>query len=219
MKFVSGSLFIKSLVVVILLLPTLRVMAGSESIVYQNECMGCHVGQTKDGGVIVNELRGPPLGGLGKQYILRQLKGFKYGWRGAGHPAARSMSDAIANYSDEELKEISHWAANIQSDKHFDYSLGKGSDGYQLYSDKCKGCHDSVIGRYMTESPKINYLDTDYIIRQLHFFDEGSRNFDQPTKHQLKMQTVIKSLTDDEFEVLTRFIASASLNKDEGTDE
>ncbi|WP_299085319.1 hypothetical protein, partial [uncultured Paraglaciecola sp.] len=102
MKFVSGSLFIKSLVVVILVLPTLRVMAGSESIVYQNECMGCHVGQTKDGGVIVNELRGPPLGGLGKQYILRQLKGFKYGWRGAGHPAARSMSDAIANYSDEE---------------------------------------------------------------------------------------------------------------------
>ena len=71
----------------------------------------------------------------------------------------------------------------------------------------------------MTGSPKLKYLDVDYIVRQLHFFDEGFRNFDQPTKHQLKMQTVVKSLTDDEFEVLTRFIASASLKKDEDLDE
>ena len=186
------------------------VVADDKSLVYQNECLGCHTGSNSNGNVT-----GPPLGGLTETYVLRQLEAFRYGWRGAGHPAARLMSDAIASYSDEELKDISHWASNIQSDKHFDYSLGKGSDGYQLYSDQCKGCHDSTIGRYMTGSPKISYLNTDYIIRQLHFFDEGLRELDQPTKHQLKMKTVVQSLTDDEFEVLARFITSASLDKDE----
>jgi cytochrome c553 len=210
----SGNMTAKHLAAVILVLSASAVMADDEYIVYQNECIGCHVGSTSNG-----DVTGPLLGGLADKYILRQLKAFKHGWRGAGHPAARTMSDAIASYSDEELKDISHWASNIKSDKHFDYSLGKGRDGYQLYSDKCKGCHDSVIGRYMTESPKISYLDTDYIIRQLHFFDEGFRNFDQPTKHQLKMQTVVKSLTDDEFEALTRFIANASLDRDEDLDD
>ena len=190
------------------------VMADDKSIVYQNECLGCHTGSNSNGNVT-----GPLLGGLTETYVLRQLKAFRDGWRGAGHPAAKSMSDAITRYSDDELKVISHWASNTQSHKHFDYSLGKGGDGYQLYSDKCKGCHDSVIGRYMTGSPKISYLDTDYIIRQLHFFDEDFRGFDQPTKHQLKMQTVVKSLTDDEFEVLTRFIARVSLDKNEDIDE
>jgi len=199
---------------VILVFPASAVVAADDSIIYQNECLGCHVGSRGNG-----DVTGPPLGGLKESYILRQLEAFKHGLRGAEHPAARSMSDAITRYSDDELKVISHWASNTQSDKHFDYSLGKGGDGYQLYSDKCKGCHDSVIGRYMTGSPKISYLDTDYIIRQLHFFDEDFRGFERPTKHQLKMQTVVKSLTDDEFEVLTRFIARVSLDKNEDIDE
>lgn len=200
--------------VVILVFSASIAVADDESIVYQNECLGCHIGSTSN-----SDVTGPPLGGLAEKYILRQLNAFKHGRRGAGHPAARSMSDAITNYSDEELKGISRWASKVQSEKNFDYSLGEGRGGYKLYRDKCKGCHDSVIGRYMTGSPKISSLDTGYIIRQLHYFDEGFRGFDQPTKHQLKMQTVVKSLTDDEFEVLTRFIAHASLDKDEKPDE
>lgn len=210
----SGGLIERLFAAVILAFLASTVVADDESIVYQNECLGCHVGSTSS-----SDVAGPPLGGLSYKYILRQLKAFQHDWRGAGHLAARTMSDAIANYSDKELKEISHWASNIQGEKHFDYSLGEDSDGYQLYGDKCKGCHDSVIGRYMTDSPKISCLDTEYIIRQLHFFDEGFRNFDQPTKHQLKMQTVVKSLTDDEFEALTRFIANASLDKYENLDD
>ena len=210
----SGGLIKRLFAAVILAFLASTVVADNESIVYQNECLGCHVGSTSN-----SDVTGPPLGGLADKYILRQLKAFKHGWRGAGHPAARTMSDAVASYSDEELKDISHWASSIKSDKHFDYLLGKGRDGYQLYGDKCKGCHDSVIGRYMTGSPKISYLDTDYIIRQLHFFDEGFRNFDQPTKHQLKTQTVVRSLTADEFEALTRFIVNASLDKYENLDD
>jgi len=201
---------LKTLAVAILLLPMLPAMAGIEAIVYQNECMGCHIGPTKDGSVT-----GPPLGGLSEQYILRQLEGFKYGWRGAGHPAARTMSQAISSYSDQELREIASWASKIKSERHFDYKLGRGNSGYELYRDKCKGCHDSAIGRRMTGSPRLKNLDVDYIVRQLHFFDEQLREFKQPTKHQLKMQSVVQTLTDDEFEVLTRFIIGGSLDKRE----
>ena len=208
------SMFVKSAVLLIFMLPTLRAMASSETVAYQNECMGCHDGQNKARLVV-----GPPLGGLGEQYILRQLEGFKYGRRGSDHSAAQIMSQAIGRYSDQELKEIARWASKIKSSQHFDSALGEGSDGYQLYQEKCSGCHDSRVGRFMTGSPKLRNLEVDYIIRQLHLIDDGFRNFDQPTKHQLKMQTVIKSLTDDEFEVLTRFIARASLDKNEDIDE
>lgn len=205
---------INFLVVVILLLPTLHAMAGSGSDSYQNECMGCHVSQTNNASSV-----GPPLGGLSKQYILRQLKGFKYGWRGAGDPTAQSMSEAVEKYSDEELGAIAEWASNIKSNRKFENSREKGGEGYQLYQDRCKGCHESGIGRFMTGSPNLKYLDADYIVRQLQFFDKGHRGFDQPTKHQLKMQSVVRSLTDDEFEMLSRFITNASLITDEDLDE
>lgn len=201
-------------VFVVLAIPALAAMGDNESIVYQDECLRCHVGPANK-----EEANGPPLGGLSEQYILRQLEGLKYGWRGAGHPAAGIISQAISSYSDQELQDIARWASNIESEKHFDSSLGQGSTGYQLYADKCKGCHDSVIGRYMTGSPKLKNLDVDYIIRQRHYFDEGFREFEQLSKHQLKMQTVIHSLTDDEFEVLTRFIDSASWDNGENSDE
>ena len=212
----SGNWFVPITIfaLVVSMISPLAAMADNESIVYQNECLGCHGGSASN-----EEVTGPPLGGLTEQYSLLQLEGLKYGWRGAGHPAARIMSRAISSYSDQELLDIAHWASNIESEKHFDYSLGQGNAGYQLYVDKCKGCHDSAIGRFMTGSPKLKNLDADYIIRQLHFFDEGFRGFEQPSKHQLKMQTVIQSLTDDEFEVLTRFIDSASLDNGENSDE
>lgn len=183
-------------------------LAESETIAYQDECMGCHAGSEGDA-----ETTGPQLGGLGEQYILRQLQDFKYGRRGTGHPAARAMSEAITKYSDQELKTIAQWASDAPSSVRFDYSSGKYSSGYQLYNAKCKGCHDSFIGRYMTGSPKLNNLDTVYIVRQLLLFDQGFRNFEEPTKHQLKMKTVIQSLTEEELASLTRFVETTSLNK------
>jgi len=199
---------------IILVLTSPLVIADDEYLTYQNECLGCHVGSKNH-----EYDTGPPLGGLTEQYILRQLEGFKYGRRGIAHPAARTMSQAISGYSDEELREIARWASNIKGERHFDYTLGKGSKGYELYREKCKGCHEGAIGRRMTDSPKLRNLDVDYIVRQLHFFEEQLREFDEPTKHQLKMQTVVQSLTEEEYEALSRFILGASLDRRDDSSE
>ncbi len=181
---------------------------------YQSRCLSCHAGLKSD-----NKNQGPQLGGLSKDYILGQLHNFKKGRRGEGHQLARAMSDAVKMYHDEELNMLARWASSIKSKQYFRYSQAKNSDGYKLYKEKCKGCHNSMIGRFITGSPKLRNLDGAYIIRQLDFFNKGLRVFDQPTKHQLKMQTVVKSLNDEEFEALTHFITIASQAKYEGLDE
>ncbi|MBL4761125.1 MAG: hypothetical protein JKY93_00325 [Gammaproteobacteria bacterium] len=207
-------LTVKTLVAVILLVVGIVALAEDNNVAYEKSCLSCH-GSTVTDGVA----SGPQLGGLSKQYILEQLKGFREGLRGAGDPEAQLMSEAIKQYRGEELSEIAQWASNSESKQRFDDSRVKDSKGYQIYVDRCKGCHSSMVGRLMTGSPRLSELDSGYIIRQLNFFAEDFRSFDQPSKHQLKMQAVVKSLTDDEFVLLTRFIISASQDKEEVLNE
>lgn len=190
------------------------VMADSDAVSYQNECLGCHSNSSTNG-----MTAGPQLGGLSKRYVLDQLRAFKYGWRSTGNPAAESMTDAIRDYKDRDLEDMARWVSNIESESIFDYSSDQGSTGYQIYMEQCKGCHESAIARYITGSPKLKSLDADYIIGQLHFFEKGLRGFDNPTKYQLKMKSVVETLSDNEFEALKLFVSNASLNTGENPDE
>lgn len=176
---------------------------------YQVHCLACH-GGVQNGDVT----NGPQLGGLSAKYIHSQLKNFKDGRRGSGGVEAKIMSDALAIYDEEDFFEIAHWASHIKSERRFDYSRFRNTEGYKLYEKKCKGCHNGM-GRLITGSPKLSNLDSGYLIRQLHFIGEDLRKYDKPTKHQLKMQAVVKDLTDDEFDLLARFITAATEPKEE----
>ena len=62
----------------------------------------------------------------------------------------------------------------------------------------------------MTDSPRLDGLDSKYLLKQMALFRTGSRTVMEPSKHQTKMMSVVKSLTDEEFLSLTTFIKQAA---------
>jgi cytochrome c553 len=179
--------------------------AGVGVVNGNHNCLTCH-GVTID----ATELKGPQLGALDSTYILEQLRLFRDGSRGDGHPGSRAMKAAVKDYTDAELERIFIWSSKLDYKTEFDYKLGSKLEGYSLYKKLCSGCHDSMLGRFFSNSPSLQSLDYDYINRQLNFYDIGYREFQTPSDHQARMITTIRSLSDNEFDVLTQFIQICS---------
>lgn len=154
--------------------------------------------------------KGPQLGGFDSNYILEQLVSFKEGRRGTGLAAAEAMRSAVKGLTGEQLRPLAKWAAGLEGEKAFNYQSAKEYAGYDIYVEKCKGCHNGFIGRAMTGSPRLDYLDSNYLLQQLNYFDQDLRKFDHPNKHQRKMQAVVKGLTVREFAELTDFFHGAT---------
>ena len=152
-------------------------------------CKSCHTNKSE-----AVDFRGPQLGGFSDSYLLDQLQNFKKGRRGVGSPSANAMANAVKDLSDIELEEISEWASSQESVQTLNDRDNSDSEGETLYEEHCSGCHNGFFGRLMTGSPRLDYLDADYIEQQLKFFTKDQRGFGEPDKHQLKMKVVAKKL-------------------------
>jgi cytochrome c553 len=184
--------------------------ANSESISQADKqaCLACHKGTKLDNSTQIEDqqIKGPQLGGLKKDYIFQQLLNFQEGRRNNNSTASKEMTNAVKDLQLEKIHSLAKWASKQNSKETFNYSNGKNQFGKKIYTDKCKGCHDSFMGRTMTGSPALSYLRSDYIINQLKDFSQDLRNFKSPNKHQIKMKAVVKNLTDIEFQLLSTFI-------------
>jgi len=152
-------------------------------------CKSCHTNKSE-----AVDFKGPQLGGFSDSYIMAQLQNFKKGRRGVGSPSANAMANAVKDLSDSELEEISEWASSQESVQTLNDRNNSDSEGETLYEEHCSGCHNGFFGRLMTGSPRLDYLDADYIEQQLKFFAKDQRGFGEPDKHQLKMKVVAKKL-------------------------
>ena len=152
-------------------------------------CKSCHNNKSE-----AMDFKGPQLGGFSDSYIMAQLQNFKSGRRGVGSPSANAMANAVKDLSDSELEEISEWASSQESVQTLNDRNNSDSEGETLYEEHCSGCHNGFFGRLMTGSPRLDYLDADYIEQQLKFFAKDQRGFGEPDKHQLKMKVVAKKL-------------------------
>ena len=176
-------------------------------------CLSCHSIDTGvDSGTDspTADFPGPQLGGFSEKYIAEQLKNFQSGLRGAGNPSANAMSKAAAELTEREIRDLAKWASSHNSQKLLNYQAGITSPGAQLYAEKCRGCHNSFMGRTMTGSPRIDYLNADYIARQLQLFRHDFRTFSNPTKHQTKMLSVVKALSKAQLNQLITFVSDIS---------
>ena len=178
---------------VVLILLTLS-LAFSEAVIADESlekitetCKSCHSSEAVD-------FRGPQLGGFSDSYIMAQLQNFKSGRRGVGSPSAIAMANAVKDLSDNEIEVVSEWASSQESVQTLIDQPDSDSEGETLYEEHCSGCHNGFFGRLMTGSPRLDYLDADYIEQQLKFFANGQRGFGEPDKHQLKMKVVAKKL-------------------------
>ena len=173
----------------------------------KNKCLSCHRYQV-DGVVF----RGPQLGGFSEGYILAQLYNFKEGRRGAGSSQPAAMADAVRDLTGQEFKNLAKWAASLDKEKIQGTLPPRMFSGAKLYADKCRGCHNSFMGRLMTGSPRLDYLSADYVARQLNFFDQGFRSIRNPTKHQNKMKAVVQGLSPEDFGLIIDYIREMTIS-------
>ncbi len=168
----------------------------------QHICISCHTHNVK------SAFPGPQLGGLPADYIHQQLENFKLGLRG-DDAEAQMMKNVVIGLTEEQARELSEWSSDLEAEQIFDINKAEHAVGFKVYQAKCLDCHNSFIGRFMTDSPRLDGLGASYILKQLALFKNGSRTVVEPSKHQTKMISVIQSLTDEEFLSLTEFIKQA----------
>lgn len=166
-------------------------------------CIACHTHNEP------SIFPGPQLGGLSAEYIYQQLDNFKHDRRGQD-AETDMMKNVVLGLTEKQARGLSEWASDLDVVPLFDSSKAVESAGHQVYEAKCQGCHSSFMGRLMTGSPRLDGLDSSYMMKQLALFKSGIRTLAEPTKHQTKMLNVVKSLTDEEFLSLTEFIEQAA---------
>lgn len=176
---------------------------ADEVAIKHHVCIACHTHN------VPSVYPGPQLGGLPADYIYQQLDNYKQGLRGQD-AETEMMKSVVLGLTEKQAKGLSEWAADLEVVPLFDYNKAVDSPGYQIYQAKCQDCHSSFMGRFMTDSPRLDGLDSAYMLKQLALFKSGIRTVKEPTKHQTKMMTVVKSLTDEEFLSLTAFIKQAT---------
>lgn len=164
-------------------------------------CKSCHTNKSE-----AVDFKGPQLGGFSDSYIMAQLQNFKSGRRGAGSPSANAMANAVKDLSDSEIEELAEWASSQDSLQTLIDQPDSDSKGETLYEEHCSGCHNGFFGRLMTGSPRLDYLDADYIEQQLKLFAKDQRGFGVPDKHQLKMKVVAKKLAGQQTDQIVEYM-------------
>ena len=154
-------------------------------------CLTCHADNNA-------AIPGPQLGGFSAAYIKEQLYNYQKGLRGGGDPAAAAMAQVAAPLNDDEIKVLSKQAASLKGRRLIDFNTSAKDSGLAIYNDKCSGCHNGILKRWVTGSPALDYLDADYIGRQLSLFASDVRGFSNPSKHQIAMKEVASELSEAE---------------------
>lgn len=92
-------------------LPTMPAAPVADLKALYAPCAACH-GANGEG---VNAVGGPPLAWLDDWYLLRQLRNYKSGTRGADPRSLPGvqMRDALANYSDVQFKQLAPYIATL----------------------------------------------------------------------------------------------------------
>ena len=179
---------------------------------FADNCLGCHGAQNRE-----LEYQAPQLAGLKKSYILKQLQSYRDGLRGKGSKAAAEMASAVQQYDDKQLKKIADWASDLEGKALLSYAKESKDPGAVIFINQCQGCHESFMGRLMTSSPRLEYLSGDYMVAQLNLFRSGERQIQDPGKHQKKMLTVTRALSDSDLAALKTFLLAHAGNKTDTT--
>jgi cytochrome c oxidase subunit 2 len=145
-------------------------------------CAACH----GNDGAGKNELSSPALAGLTEAQLLRQLRHFATGQRGA-HPADTSGAQMAAMAKtlpdDTAIKAVACHVArlpqlNADSAPPLQLSGGRAAEGAKTFG-FCAGCHGAdARGSVAVGAPGLVFQSDAYLLRQLQAFQQGWRGHD-----------------------------------------
>ena len=151
-------------------------------------CAACHGADGNSSNPIQ-----PSLAGQDSGYIIHQLEAFKDGSRKNG-----MMNAVAAGLSETEMAGLAAFYAG-QSTKSSAGSRPLSEKGRAKYQ-ACRGCHGSD-GRGQEGYPKLAGQHSEYTVKQLNDFKDGSR--DNPA-----MNDVVKNLSNEDIKALGDYLGS-----------
>ena len=172
------------------------------------QCAACH-GQQGQGNT---SLKAPALAGLNDQYVIRQLKSFQSGVRGAksgDQPGAQMRAAAAVLTSEESMADVARYIQQLtpvksQDSAAFDGDLRNGSNHYQA---TCGSCHGSQAqGNVLLGAPALAGQQGEYLIRQYMNYRNGLRGYDSKDRHGRQMKMMSNGLNDQQLRDVVAFI-------------
>jgi len=170
---------------------------GSAS--YTAVCLACH-GEGGNSAIKDN----PKISQQHPEYLVKQLQEFKSGKRNS--PVMKAFAAAL---SDEDMKNISYWAAAQKAKPGFAKDKDLVSLGERIYrggiADRqvaaCAGCHSPNGAGIPSQFPRLSGQHADYTAAQLIAFRDGGR------KNSVQMSQVAAKMNDREIRAVADYIA------------
>ncbi|MCD0418387.1 c-type cytochrome [Rubrivivax sp. JA1024] len=185
--------------------------AADGAALYKAQCVACH-GPAAAGNIA---LQAPPLAGADAAYLVRQLNGFRAGYRGgdAATPTAQAMRGiALGLKGDEDIAAVARHLARLavpaskaETSPAAQLNLGKSLHGV------CVACHGTWgEGNRELNAPRLSHLPSWYIAAQLASFRAGTRGAaDGDALGRQMRQVALESLAgDDEAGAVARYIST-----------
>jgi cytochrome c553 len=162
-------------------------------------CASCH-GVGGNSGIAAN----PKLSQQHPEYLVKQLQEFKSGKR-----QNAIMTGFASALSDDDMKNISYWAASQKATPGFAKEKDLVTLGERIYrgglSDRqipaCAGCHSPSGAGMPAQYPRLSGQHAEYTAVQLVSFRDGVR------KNSLQMNQIAAKLNDREIRAVSDYIA------------
>jgi cytochrome c553 len=170
---------------------------GSEK--FAAVCVACH-GADGNSGAVEN----PKLAGQHPEYLVKQLQEFKSGKR-----KNAVMQGFAATLSDEDMRNISYWAASQKAKPGFAKDKDLVALGERIYkggiADRqvaaCAGCHSPSGAGIPSQYPRLAGQHADYLASSLRGYRDGTRN------NNLQMTQNAAKMNDREIKAVSDYIA------------
>jgi cytochrome c553 len=177
--------------------PKIDTAAGSKK--YEAVCAACHGADGNSGSP-----ENPKLAGQHPEYLVKQLMEFKNGKR-----KNAVMQGFAATLSDEDMRNISHWAAEQKAKPGFAKDKALVSAGERIYKGgigdrqipACAGCHSPSGAGIPSQYPRLAGQHADYIASSLKAYRDGGRT------NNAVMTQVAAKLNDREIKAVADYIA------------
>ena len=161
-------------------------------------CMACHGAD----GMGNKALNAPKIAGQESWYLVRQLKNFKGGIRGADPKdkygmQMRPMALTLAN--DQAIADVAAYVSSMPEQKLVAKTvkgdIAAGKTAYII----CQACHGPTGGgNQALNSPRLTGLQDWYVVRQLKNFKAGTRGTKSGDTYGMQMRPMAMTLANDE---------------------
>ncbi|MBS7808392.1 c-type cytochrome [Variovorax sp. PCZ-1] len=177
--------------------PKIDIAAGANK--YEAVCASCHGADGNSGSP-----ENPKLAGQHPEFLVKQLTEFKNGKR-----KNAIMQGFAATLSDEDMRNIAHWAASQKAKPGFAKDKALVAAGERIYkggiADRniaaCAGCHSPSGAGMPSQYPRLAGQHADYIVSSLKAYRDGGRT------NNAVMTGVAAKMNDREIKAVADYLA------------